>query len=63
MSTFGYLLSINQMTASRKNLVYARFCINVEQSMDLPLVVKINFKFGVSEQVVEFENIPFACFY
>lgn len=63
VSTFGCLLSIDNLTASRHRLVYARLCVILDQATDLPSMIKINSMLGVWEQVVEFESIPFSCFH
>lgn len=62
-STFGVFLLIDQMMKSRKHLVYARFCVNVEKSADFLALIKINSKLGVWEQAVKFDSNPFSCFY
>ncbi|XP_059078021.1 uncharacterized protein LOC131876598 [Cryptomeria japonica] len=59
---FGELLSIDQMTTTRKRMVYAKICVGVSRSKDLPSLVERVSKLGMLVQTIEFELLPFVCF-
>lgn len=61
-SSFKELLSIDQMTTARKRLVFARICVSIVQSSDLPSSIEIMSKLGNWVQKIEFETLPFVCF-
>ncbi|GLJ26320.1 hypothetical protein SUGI_0506250 [Cryptomeria japonica] len=58
---FGELLSIDPMTTARKIMVYARICVGVSRSKDLPLLVELVLKLRTLVQTIEFESLPFVC--
>lgn len=62
VSSFGELLLIETMTATRKRLVFARICVGVSQEAYIPSLIEIQSKLGSWVQNIEFETIPFACF-
>ncbi|XP_059066267.1 uncharacterized protein LOC131857598 [Cryptomeria japonica] len=59
---FGELLSIDPMMVARKTMVYARICVGVSRSKDIPLSVELVSKLGMLVQTIEFESLPFVCF-
>ncbi|XP_057838208.1 uncharacterized protein LOC131048314 [Cryptomeria japonica] len=59
---FGELLSIDPMMAARKIMVYARICVGVSRSKDIPSLVELVSKLGMLVQTIEFELLPFVCF-
>ncbi|XP_059067606.1 uncharacterized protein LOC131858391 [Cryptomeria japonica] len=62
VGVFGELLSIDPMMADRKRMVYARICVGVSRSKDLPSSVELVSKLGTLVQTIEFESLPFVCF-
>lgn len=61
-SSFGVLLSIDPVTASRKRFTYARICIGVKVGVDMPESVSLHSKLGVHVQKLIYESIPFSFF-
>lgn len=59
---FGELLSIDPMTTARKIMVYARLCVGVSRSKDLPSSVDLVSKMSLLSQAIEYESLPFVCF-
>lgn len=49
-NSFGELLSIDLIIASRRILMYARICISVKQGDDMPKVVSFDSKLGTHTQ-------------
>ena len=60
--TFGELLSMDPITASKHHLNFARICIGVREGIDMPESVALHSKLGVHNQKIIYETIPFACF-
>ncbi|XP_059064352.1 uncharacterized protein LOC131856544 [Cryptomeria japonica] len=60
---FGELLLVDSMTFSKRCLVYARICVNVKQSSNLPNEIKMLSKLGRWVHKVEYESFPFAFFH
>lgn len=62
-SSFGELLSIDPVTASKRRLTHARFCVGVAPEADMPEQIDLVSKLGTWKQHIEYETIPFACFH
>lgn len=60
---FGDLILVNPMTTTKRRLVYARLCVNVKQSSNLPFKVYLFSKLDRWVQKLEYESIPFVCFH
>ncbi|XP_059074990.1 uncharacterized protein LOC131875008 [Cryptomeria japonica] len=62
-SSFGEILSIDPIIASRRRLTHARFCIGVTHDVDMLEQIDIVSKLGTWKQQIEYESIPFSCFH
>lgn len=62
-SSFGELLSIDPVTASKIRLTYAKICIRVREGDDMPEVVCFDSKLGTHTQKLDYESIPFGYFH
>ncbi|XP_059070730.1 uncharacterized protein LOC131860351 [Cryptomeria japonica] len=62
-SSFGDLLSIDPITASRRRLTHARFCVGIAHDADMLEQIDIMSKLGTWKQHIEYESIPFVCFH
>ncbi|XP_057838675.2 uncharacterized protein LOC131048652 [Cryptomeria japonica] len=62
-SSFGELLSMDPITTVRRRLTFSRICVGVMKGTDMPLSIKINSRLGKWNQPMEYESVPFACFY
>ena len=62
-NSFGELLSIDSIIASKSRLTYARICIGVREGDDMPEVVCFHSKLGTHIQKMDYESVPFACFH
>ncbi|XP_059066154.1 uncharacterized protein LOC131857513 [Cryptomeria japonica] len=62
-SSFGELLSIDPVMASKRRLTHARFCVGIAHDADMPKEIDIVSKLGTWKQLIEYESIPFACFH
>ncbi|XP_057848241.2 uncharacterized protein LOC131058428 [Cryptomeria japonica] len=62
-NSFGELIAIDPVMASRRRLIYARICVGVEPEMDMPEEIEIESKLGKPMQNIVYESIPFACFH
>ena len=60
--SFGELMAIDNMIASRSKIHCARIYVKVVHPNDLPQKVKINSKLGKWNQEVSFEDLPNMCF-
>ncbi|XP_059075175.1 uncharacterized protein LOC131875158 [Cryptomeria japonica] len=62
-NTFGELIAIDQITTSRRRLIYARICVGVGPDTNMPEEIEIESKLGKWKQNIIFETIPFAFFH
>lgn len=62
-SSFGELLSIDPVIASKRRLTHARFYVGVAPEADMPEQIDLVSKLGTWKQHIEYETIPFACFH
>ena len=63
VNSFGELLSIDLIIASKRRLTYAKICISVREGEDMPEVVSFHSKLGTHIQQLDYKSIPFACFH
>lgn len=62
-ASFGHIILVDPMNATKRHLVYARLCVNVQQSTNLSFEIDLFSKLGRWVQKVEYESIPFAGFH
>ncbi|XP_057870798.2 uncharacterized protein LOC131077337 [Cryptomeria japonica] len=62
VGVFGELLSIDPMMTTRKRMVYARICVGVCRSKDLPSSVELVSKLGTIVKTIEIELLPYVFF-
>ncbi|XP_059075280.1 uncharacterized protein LOC131875230 [Cryptomeria japonica] len=62
-NSFGELITIDLVTASRRRLIYARIYVGVGAKTDMPEEIEIESKLGKWMQKIVYESIPFACFH
>ncbi|XP_059072400.1 uncharacterized protein LOC131873583, partial [Cryptomeria japonica] len=62
-NTFGELIAIDQVTTSRRRLIYARICVGVGTDKNMPEEIEIESKLGKWRQNIVYESIPFVYFH
>ena len=62
-SSFGEILSIDPIIASKSRLTYARIYIGVREGDDMLEVVCFQSKLGTHIQQMDYESVPFGCFH
>ena len=62
-NSFGELLSIHSIIASRSRLTYAWICIGVREGDYMPEVVSFHSKLGTHTQQLDYESVHFSCFH
>ena len=60
--TFGELLSMDPITASKNHLNFSHIYIGIREGIDMPETMAFHSKLGVHIQTLIFETIHFSCF-